>query len=119
MTEKSVSANKMWRESGSSLPFKQWVELYNATKQYQEEPEQQFSNLTGDNIFQDSINQSHSAIDDTINKAKENLVIQSGYKSAPSTNKVLGLDKNVLIFSAVLIFGSLGFYFYTALNKKK
>lgn len=119
MIEKSSSANKMWRESGSNLPFKQWVELHNAAKKQQEQQEQQFINLTGDNIFKDSINQSNLAINDTIDKAKKDLVINSGYKSVPSTNKILGLDKNIFIFSTLLIVGAGIFAIYQNLKKQK
>lgn len=112
MSEKS--ANKLWKESGSSLPFKQWVAMYNTLKKNQQ---QQFINLNGQEAtFQDSIN---STIDNSINTAKKDLIIESGYKETPSSNKVLGLDRNVLIFSTLLISISVGYYFFTKLKNKK
>ena len=114
MSEKS--ANKLWKESGSNLPFKQWVEMHNASKQNEEQ--QYFSNLTGENVFQTSIDETKYSLNDSIDMAKKDLILESGYKDTPSSNKVLGLDKNVLIFSTLLISISLGYYFYTKLSKK-
>jgi hypothetical protein len=53
-------------------------------------------------IYQDVISQT-----DTLNTRTEE-----------DKSKILGLDKRIFIFSSVIIFSSLGFYFYKKLKKK-
>ena len=112
------SANKRWKESGSTLTFKEWIERENRKN----EPEDvNFLPFVGDTLYQikkptlDSSN-----IEKTIQEAKDDLVKSSGYKtiSSEKSSTIFGLDKNVLLFSTILIAGSLGFYFYTKYKKK-
>jgi hypothetical protein len=57
-------------------------------------------------------------IDDTISEAKQELTDASGYKSKSDSSNVLGLNKGVLVFSTLLIVGSISFYLYSKYKKK-
>ena len=110
------SANKRWKESGSTLSFKEWIERENRKN----EPEEvNFLPFVGDTTFEKA-KVDTSIIEKTIQEAKDDLVKTSGYKtiSNEKSSTVFGLDKNILLFSTILIAGSLGFYFYSKYKKK-
>ena len=60
-------------------------------------------------------------IDSTLNEGKEYIQEISGYKTPEKADKskILGLNKNVLVFSSLLVIGSISFYFYQKLKKEK
>jgi hypothetical protein len=99
------SANKRWKESGTSLSFKEWIDRENKKN----EPQGNFLPFESDirNQLQDAIR----------NEVGDEL--RTGYKPTAENKKVFGLDKGVLIFSGILIAGSLGMYFYKRLKEKK
>jgi hypothetical protein len=106
------SANKRWKESGTTLSFKEWIDRENKKK----ESEETFLNADGvgpSNVFEQTI-------DSTLNTSKE-YIKTAGLKHPDSEdkNKVFGLDKRVLVFSTVLIVGSLTYFFYQKLKNKK
>jgi hypothetical protein len=110
------SANKRWKESGSTLTFKEWIDRENKKKEefngnfipfVQEKKSVELRNSLGS----DSIKQ-------TIDQAKQDLIDASGYKVEVNKSNVLGLNKGVLVFSTLLIVGSLSFYFYQKYKKK-
>ena len=116
------SANKRWKESGSTLTFKEWIDRENKKNQefegnfipFQGETKvnQVGSNLvSSDSVGSDSIKR-------TIDEAKQDLIDASGYKVETNKSNVLGLNKGVLVFSTLLIVGSLSFYFYQKYKKK-
>ena len=106
------SANKRWKESGSTLSFKEWIDRENKKNEpfnvdfipYKEEEK---LNAVGSDSIQK-----------TIEEAKAELIKSSGYKSEADKNNVLGLNKGVLVFSTLLIVGSLSFYLYSKYKKK-
>jgi len=102
------SANKRWKESGTTLSFKEWIERENT----KEVPDNMgsFIPFNGDSAS--------SVINDTIKAAQEDIKKSSGYVDTASKDTVFGLDKRILIFSGILIASSLGFYFYTKIKKK-
>ena len=104
-------ANQRWKESGSTLSFKEWIERENQKNKSQstlnlisseeksedvlvidEEPE--FKNATADELISQTINNTQ-----TVRTEEDN-------------SKLFGLDKKILYFSTILLVGSLGFYFY-------
>jgi hypothetical protein len=99
------SANKRWKESKSSLSFKEWISRENNKK----EAEGNFLPFVA------------GSIQDTLNRSKEEIRATAGFKTTAQEDesKVFGLDKGVLIFSSLLIVGSLGFYFYGKLKNRK
>jgi len=106
------SANKRWKESGSTLTFKEWIDRENKKNQ---EFEGNFIPFQGEtkvnSVGSDSIKK-------TIDEAKQDLIDASGYKVETNKSNVLGLNKGVLVFSTLLIVGSLSFYFYQKYKKK-
>jgi hypothetical protein len=106
------SANKRWKESGSTLTFKDWIDRENKKNQ---EFEGNFIPFQ----VQNKVNQVGSdSIKKTIDEAKQDLIDASGYKVETNKSNVLGLNKGVLVFSTLLIVGSLSFYFYQKYKKK-
>jgi hypothetical protein len=113
-----LSANQRWKKSGTTLPFKEWINRENEKEKAKEsslipsfEPFQanNFQNFDNTNqVVNDTINSTLNA-----NSYKPPLVTQE------DTNQVLGLDKKIFIFSSLLIVGSLSFYFYKKLKNKK
>jgi len=111
------SANKRWKESGSTLSFKEWIERENRKN----EPEEvNFLPFVGDTTIASPLKVDTSIIEKTIQEAKDDLVKTSGYKtiSDEKSSTIFGLDKNILLFSTILIAGSVGFYFYSKYKKK-
>lgn len=95
------SANKRWRESGTTLNFKDWIDRENKKK----------DNV--DNFLPFDANQSvKDTINETLNRSKEEMKVISGYKTKPDNTKFLGLDKKVLLFSSVIVLGSVGYLLY-------
>jgi hypothetical protein len=109
------SANKRWKESGSTLSFKEWIDRENKKK----EPEGNFIPFISEPI--DTYSITSSTIDSVLKQQQDYIVKTAGYRTAENANKntVLGLDKKVLVFSTLLIVGSLSYYFYQKLKQKK
>jgi len=115
------SANKRWKESGTTLTFKQWIERENKKEQPKElnfvsfEPEN-FSNVrnTVGDTAEEVLSQSQSEFDRIQAEMKKN----SGFKDKEDKSKILGLNKSIIIFSGLIIGASLGFYFYSKFKKK-
>lgn len=106
------SANKRWKESGSTLSFKEWIDRENKKNEPFEGDFIPFQGETKINsVGSDSIKK-------VIDEAKQDLIEASGYKTSASSANVLGLNKGVLVFSTLLIVGSLSFYFYSKYKKK-
>jgi hypothetical protein len=111
------SANKLWKESGSTLSFKEWINRENQKKE------------SGGNFIPFNATQPSDAaqqiLDASLQSSNQILAdesaqikAQAGYKTTPTPNTVLGLNSSVLVLSTLLIAGSLTYYFYTKLNKK-
>jgi len=115
------SANKRWKESGTTLTFKKWIERENKKEQPKElnfvsfEPSN-FSNVrnTVGDTAEEVLAQSQAEFD----KLQEEMKKKSGFKDKEDKSKILGLNKGVVIFSGVIIAASLGFYFYSKFKKK-
>ena len=105
------SANKRWKESGSTLTFKEWIDRENKKNNSFDGDFIPYKNAIGiDSVSSDSIQQ-------TIDVANKDLIDASGYKTSANSANVFGLNQGVLIFSGLLILGSLTYYFYK--SKKK
>lgn len=110
------SANKRWKESGSTLSFKDWIDRENKKK----ESAGNFIPFIPEPV-PDTSGVASSTIDSVLKQGQDYIVKTAGYKSAEDANKntVLGLDKKILVFSSLLIVGSLSYYFYQKLKQKK
>ena len=96
------SANKLWKESGTTLSFKEWISRENQKK---EEPKTNFIPFIGEDVLNRTLSGTPTS------------VTPSGVEG--NTKTVLGLNKGVLIFSSLIIVVSLSFYFYRKLKNRK
>jgi hypothetical protein len=90
------SANQLWKESGTTLPFKQWIEREKQKFNYKSETNQ-FVGANGLSL-------------DT-----SGLSLNSKSSSNPKT--VFGLNSKTLIISGAIILVAAGIYIYKR-NKK-
>ena len=88
------SANQLYRESGSSLPFKTWLER-----------EKEKGTFMYANGLQSKINE---AIAENIGEAAEN----SEPKPALPSNTIFGLNKYVVIGLGVVVVAAIGYGIY-------
>jgi len=102
------SANKLWKESNTSLSFKEWIDRENKKK-----TENQQGNFLPFNAGITDV------INDTLSDSKEKMMSTAGYKPEASNQTVLGLDKKILVFSGIVIVGAVGIYFYQKLKAKR
>jgi hypothetical protein len=117
-----LSANQRWKKSGTTLPFKEWINRENEKEKAKEssslipfdEPinnfEKNFQNFDTNQMVNDTIS---STLNPDVYTYKPPLVTEE------NKNQVLGLDRNIFIFSSLIIVGSLSFYFYKKLKDKK
>ena len=118
----SKSANKIWRESGSALKFNDWLKEWNKTN-LTESTLHSALPFDGNGISETfntrAADASLNIPDPILSVTNETLaaVLPATAAATPATttsdsNNVLGLNKTVLIASAVLITGAVVYYFY-------
>jgi hypothetical protein len=110
-----LSANQRWKRSGTTLPFKDWINRENEKEKAKENSDLV---LFESNNFQNFDN-TNQVVNDTINSTLNAYSYKPPLVTQEDTNQVLGLDKKIFIFSSLLIVGSLSFYFYKKLKDKK
>ena len=91
------SANQLWKESGTTLPFKKWIEREKEKFSYQSNND--FVNVDGLKL-------------DT-----SGLKVNLPSSSAKSSSSVFGLSAPVLIVSGLLVATAVGIYFYRKAKK--
>lgn len=91
------SMNQLWKESGTTLTYKQWRER-ESNKQI--ETKENFLPFNAEDVID------------------KKLEIKTKNPNTPNKKKVLGLDTSIVIFSGVLIAASIGYYVYTKIAKK-
>ena len=107
METKTKSPNRLWRESGTSLSFADWIQrekdkgAFLANKKFEN-----FANVQGQ--FDG---------DSWIEKVKSQARIDLGIdKPVVDPNKkdntILGLNKNILVLSGLIIIGAIGYKIY-------
>jgi hypothetical protein len=101
------SANKLWKESKTTLSFKEWIERENKKKTENQEG----------NFLPFNSGVPANVIKDSLDAAKQEVQALGGYKS--QTKTVFGLNQGVLVISGLLIVGALGYVAYTKLKNKK
>ena len=105
METKQKSPNKIWRESGTSLSFADWIQrekdkgAFLTNKKFEN-----FANVDGE-------------IDDAtwLEQVKKQNRIDLGLDKIddkPKDNTFLGLNKAVLLLSGLIIIGAIGYKFY-------
>jgi hypothetical protein len=107
MELKTKSPNKLWRESGTSLSFAEWIQrekdkgAFLLNKKFEN-----FSNIQGvadDNSWLEQV-KSESRIALGIDKVES--------KEKKKDNTFVGLNKNVLIFSSIIVLGAIAYKIY-------
>ena len=106
------SANKKWKESGSTLTFKEWIDRENKKKDSRQ------SNFLPFDSGVD-VNASQSQINDSIRQQIQNSEDLAGVTYQEDKTKFLGLDKTTFLFAGLLIAGSLGYFFYKRAKQNK
>lgn len=104
------SANKRWKESGTTLSFKEWIERENQKKA---------SFISFDSNTQPSSTLSKTAseiLEDQRKSIEKTIGLKNPYNVSNTT--VFGLDKKVLAFSGLIVAASLGYYIYGRIKKK-
>ena len=102
MMQQQKSVNQLYKESGTTVPFKEFLKRYNESKQLNA------SGATGSDV--------------TVLKTTENVNFQSvfqtpfkdfisGGSGSTDDSKVLGLNKTVVYVSAALILSAIIIYF--------
>jgi hypothetical protein len=109
------SANQRWKESGSTLKFKDWIDRENNKKQSEEHDVLPFDNSM--TINEDAVVNADGV--DTTKLIEDTIQSVNPLKTKADSNKILGLDRNILIFSTIIVVGSLGYYFYNRVKNSK
>jgi len=92
--DQTKTANQLYKESGSSLPFSMWLEK-----------EKEKASLFIKN----------AKLNEIITKEKEKLGLSTPNKKSNDT--IFGLSKNVIIISSVLLISAIGFKIYQNFKK--
>lgn len=107
MEAKQKSPNKIWRESGTTLSFADWIQrekdkgAYLANKKFEK-----FANVEGE--IDDA-----TWLEQVKNQARLDLGIDKPEKDTNIKDKTfLGLNKTILALSAIIIVGAIGYKFY-------
>lgn len=109
------SANKKWKESGSTLTFKEWIDRENKKKDSKNSNFLPFDSSTGV-----SVSQTQQQITDSIRQQiQSNEDLTGAGKYQEDKSKFLGLDKGTFIFSSLVIIGSLTYFFINRAKKAK
>lgn len=95
------SANQLWRESGTTLSFKNWL---NREKE-------KYANADGSSPLMMNV-----PLQDTIRQATEDVRKAAGYKTQADSGKVFGINQAYIIIGGLIIVGAAAYYFY---NRKK
>ena len=92
------TANQLWRESGTTLTFKEWLNREKA----------KYMNFDGD----PGVIMVNKPLNDTIQAALADARKAAGYKDRPENKTVLGLNKYVVIGAGVLVAGLIAYTVY-------
>ncbi len=99
------TANQMWRASGTTLPFKEWLSR-EKTK---------YSNAIGQPIDTPFIG--NKPLTDSIQKTLDSMRGELPVKTEITNTTLLGINKTVVIVGVVIIVAAVGYKIYTARKK--
>lgn len=100
------SANQLWRESQTTLSFKEWLQREKEKYSTMEGSDSGFNNFIPNIPLQAKINE-------TIDEIRKD----TGYRTEPKKNTVLGLNQTVVVIAGIIIVGAIGYRIYK--NYKK
>jgi len=104
------SANQLWKESNTSLSFKEWIEREKSKGIFI--PNKKFKAFNGVDL-EGSLN--NDIIKDTLNIGKDRFEKELGINKKPVVapkNKVFGLNKTLLIVSGIIVVSAIGYKLY-------
>lgn len=101
----NITANERYRRSGTTLSFKEWIER------------EKIKMASMDGVSQEVI--INKPLNDAINDSLAIASKDAGNKNRVSSNKVLGVNKYLLIGGAVIVIGSIILYSMTGTKNKK
>lgn len=102
-----MTANQLWKKSGSTLPFKQWMDQENQKYAHADGEKAPFPALSSDSLN---------------GKIKQTLDTMNATGPAPITtlsgNTILGINKYVIIAAGMIIGGAIAYKIYQATKNK-
>ena len=120
MDNLTKSANQLWRESGTSLSFKDWLDREKEKGKFI--PNKKFKGVDGidttkiEQVLEKANSKQFQNLNLDAEKFKEKLGISKKDVEDSSKNKFIGLNKWLLISSLLVIGGAVAYNFY---NKRK
>jgi hypothetical protein len=107
MEKQLKSPNRLWRDSGTSLSFADWIQREKEKGAFMKNKKfENFSNVNG-------LQTPQEFIQDSIEKAKNELGINAPVNDPnKKDNTFVGLNKGVLIISALIVLGAIGYKIY-------
>jgi hypothetical protein len=99
------TANQLWRESNTTLSFKQWLQR----------EKEKYANMDGSSQSSNFI--PNINLQSRINETLEQIRTDTGFKKQTKKNTILGLNQTVIIIAGVIIVGAIGYKIYK--NYKK
>ena len=100
------SPNKLWRESGTSLSFADWIQREKDKNNFLINKKfENFANVDGET--DDAI-----WLQDSMNESRKVLGIDVHKDEKKKDNTFVGLNKGILLLSALIIVGAIGYKFY-------
>lgn len=103
METEHKSPNRIWRESGTSLNFADWIQREKDKGSFL--INKQFEKYVN---FNDEVSV-RSLLDEEKEKARQELKVKENEKE---DNSFVGLNKTVLLISALIIIAGIGYKFY-------
>ena len=98
------SANQIWKESGSTLSFKNWLQREKDKGRFLPNKQlMEFNSIEGE----DNISSSRKLIQETLNNKSKSIPKKVPY----------GLSKPVILISATLVLGAIAFQIYQKQKK--
>jgi len=106
MEKQLKSPNRLWRDSGTSLSFAEWIQREKEKGAFMQNKKfENFSNVNG-------IQTPQEFIQDSIEKAKNEFGINKTNDPNKKDTTFIGLNKGVLVISALIVLGAIGYKIY-------
>jgi hypothetical protein len=100
------SPNRLWRESGTTLSFADWIQREKDKNNFLVNKKfENFSNMQGEI-------DSNAWLQDTISQTRIDLGIDAPKADKKPDNSFVGLNKTVLLLSVLIIAGAIGYKIY-------
>jgi hypothetical protein len=104
------SANRLWRESGTTLSFADWIQREKDKSNFLINKKfENFANVQGTSNYD-------TFIQDSITQAKIDLGIEAPKVNQKPDNTFVGLNKTFILISVLIIAGAIGYKIYKKNN---